>query len=1260
MKDRLHLVFLLAALAALPAGAAEPLFPNSGFEAGTLANWTASGSAFSPRQPTFGDNTTARGNVASRHDGDYWIGTFENYDGTSGSPGDTRGDGPTGTLTSQEFTITRRYITFRIGGGSLPGQTGVKLLCEGTEYPMGTGFNTESMIPATFDAEALVGKTAQVVIFDQASGGWGHINADDFEASDEPALAGDGGFRLTPGIPAAALPATGYDQPLRPQFHFSSRRNWLNDPNGMVFDGENYHLFFQHNPLGTGWGNMTWGHAVSPDMLHWRQLDHALLPYQVDGRNGTIFSGTAVVDHNNSLGVQVSSRKTLVAFFTYASEPFYQAMAYSTDGGVTWQYHNQGRAVVPNQGFDSGERDPKVFWHEPSQKWVMLLWVQSNPGRIRFFTSTNLTDWTFASDLLRDWAFECMDLFPAAVDGDPAQTKWVIYDASFDYEIGSFDGTTFTTEAGPFDASRGNFYAAQSFNQAPDGRTVQVGWMNGGPNSADAYGLPFNQQMSFPCDLSLRTTPDGVRLCAWPVPEISSLVTATHTVTEQALAPGGNLLDGIGALDLVDLSLEFDPGTATRVVIELPRTTVNYETATGALTFTGTDGNPATAVDGPLMPRDGRVKLRLLLDRLSLEAYAFDGERFGSHYLNPANGAAVPSLHAVGGEAWVHSLEVKSLASAWLPEIPLSTSLANPGFEDGLPSGTTFRTGVPGWTTFGDWSDAAGAWDDSGDALGVGDGFPGFTGNGAAAMKTRHGSGEDRAGLFQSLGHVALDDLGKTFTLGADLGARVIAGASYSGEVSVSFRKGLTGGVRGDRGTLLGTAGSRIVSASGDDLPSLSNVAPQRVTATFTPSIEDVGSEVFAVIHLQLLSADAVDPGSEQHFLADQLTLESDLVPLPAGPLARESFDYPGGSANLSGRDGGTGWAGAWQTINNGSADVPAGSLVAGANAPAGVDDRAAGNRVHLPNGRRVGRLLDTSPAGNFGTHGYLDGNGRIGADGTTLYVSFMQQPDGTSLFYEFEFHRDNLGDAGRIAGIGNDQAGDNVNLRSPDGSQTPIGPGSTAVNYYVIRIDFKPGADDITVYRNPASSTEPAAPSLFKPAAGDMAFNGISFGAFVNGRTVAHDEVRFGRTWAEALGIDPFTAWATSAGLDGSPGKEPAFEADADGDSISNGLEWILGGNPLAQDAPALIAIDESDGLTLTFNRDEASLAAASLFAQWNDGLDGDWHDVPVDRNGGSHPGGVVVSVDEAASPDRVSVRIPAANSANGRLFARLRAVVP
>lgn len=1253
MNPALFLLSTVIASVSLLNGA-ELLFPNSDFEAGSLANWTASGTAFTTLQPTFGDNTAARGNVSCNKQGNYWIGTFENYDGVNGAPGDTRGDVPVGTLISQSFTIVKRYITFLIGGGNHADTTGVKLVCEGQEYPMATGADTESMAPVTFDAQALLGKTATLVVFDQATGGWGHINVDNFQASDEPAPIG---FLLTPGIPSADAPAVGYDQPLRPQFHFSSRRNWLNDPNGMVFDGENYHLFFQHNPLGTGWGNMSWGHAISPDMIHWTQLNHALLPYQVEGRNGTIFSGSAVVDHNNSLGYQVSSRKTLAAFFTYAHSPFYQAMGYSTDGGVTWNYHNYGRAVVPNQGFDSGERDPKVFWHEASQKWVMALWVQSNPGRVRFFTSTNLKDWTFASDLMRDWAFECMDVFFLPVDGNPAQTKCVIADASFDYEIGSFDGTTFTSEAGPFHAGYGSFYAAQTFNQAPNGRVVQIGWMNGGPNSATAYGLPYNQQMSFPCELSLRTTPDGVRLCANPVSEISSLATATYQVANQTLG-GTNLLAGAGPLDLVDLSMEFEPGTASQIVIDLPRTTVRYNTSAATLTFTDVNGNATSLVDGTVTQRSGRVKLQLLLDRLSLEGYVFDGEKFGSQYLSPNYGTTTPSITAVGGQGWLHSLTVKKLGTAWTPETPLSTALRNPGFEEGIPSGGTFQNTVPGWMTFGDWSDAAGRWDDSGDALPQAMGYPDFTGLGAASFKSRNAN-ENRAGIYQSLGRVALADLGKTFTLGADLGARITDGPgnySHSGEMTVSFRKGLTSGVPGDGGTLLGTAGTRLVTADDAALPSLAAVVPVRTSAVFTPALEDVGTEVFAVLGLENLTASPSAANGEKQYLADNVTLSASAPSQPAGLLAYEAFDYPVGSSSLTEGGGGFGWAGPWVTVNNGSADLIASSLTAGARAPAGYDAKSSGNNSNLPNGCRVGRFLDTSPGGPFGASGLVDSNGRIGADGKTLYLSFLQKPNGTTLFYEFEFHRADLGDAGRIAGIGNDQSGGNVNLRAPNSTHTVIGAGDTNVNFYVVRIDFKAGNDDVRVYRNPTSLTEPGTPTLTKLNAADLSFDGVSFGAFVNGRSVAHDELRFGTSWAQVIAENPYVTWSRETGLTLSGGTEAGFDDDADHDSIPNGLEWVLGGDPLAFDPTVLWTGTAENGLTVNFHRNPEAAGQVALVFQWASDLNGNWNEIPIGHDSGTYANGVVVNV----SGDIVSIHVPGHHAVQGRLFGRLRASMP
>ena len=457
----------------------------------------------------------------------------------------------------------------------------------------------------------------------------------------------------------------GYDQKHRPQFHFTSRKNWLNDPNGMVYyDGE-YHLFFQHNPKANKWGNMTWGHAVSKDMLHWEQLPHAILPYG----GGTIFSGTAAVDENNTLGKQQGDTKTLIASYTLAMRgPFYQAIAYSTDKGRTFELLNEGKAVVPNQGIERGERDPKIFWHEPTQKWVMILWVKKavtakdkqrkrlkdvpiSPGKVRFFTSDNLTDWKMASDFDRDWVFECMDFVHLPVDGDSDNKKWLLFDASFDYEIGEFDGTTFTTDkkVGLGDYGK-NYYAAQTFNNSPDGRTVVIGWMR--HSHFDKVGMPFTEQMSFPTTMELRTTPEGVKLFRWPIKEIESLYTKKHEFSNRPIQELVAELGGIEA-ELIDASIEFDPKETGNLEWNLRGLKVSYDAAKQQFIYQGKRLSAA--------PVDGKVKLRALVDRGSLELFANDGAAVATHYALPDPGNRSMTLSGKGNA----SLTINELKSIW-------------------------------------------------------------------------------------------------------------------------------------------------------------------------------------------------------------------------------------------------------------------------------------------------------------------------------------------------------------------------------------------------------------------------------------------------------------------------------------------------------------------------------------------------------------------------------------------------------------------
>ncbi|CAD7694838.1 unnamed protein product [Ostreobium quekettii] len=543
----------------------------------------------------------------------------------------TGGDAAVGTLTSPQLTITHDYVHLLIGGGGHAGLTCVNLLVDGQPARTATGPNlapggSEELQRVFWDVKELRGQRAAIQVVDRHAGGWGHINVDDIHFSDQPL-----------GLPAAQLDPTarlrsfasyqdvGYDQPLRPQFHFTSRKNWLNDPNGMVFlDGE-YHLFFQHNPLGNEWGNMTWGHAVSPDMLHWRQLPHALLPYG----GGTIYSGTAVIDRRNTLGAPRGEAATMVAAFTHARPPFTQALAYSTDRGRTFQLVDDGKPVVANQGYDPEERDPKVFYHEESGQWVMALWVQQGtPGRVLLFNSPDLKNWTEVSRFDRDWVFECMDLVRLPVDGDPDHQKWLIYDASFEYEIGEFDGQQFSSDRvvqrGDFGP---NYYAGQTFNDSPDGRSVIIGWMRGVDEVPFVRaGMPFNMQMSFPATMELRTTRSGLRLFRWPIDEITSLYAESMSVGETALqAANDKLADFEG--ELLDFQIKFAADKQTHLVLVVRGQEIEYRD--GAFRYAG--------ASLPAPPVDGAASLRVLVDRASVELFANGGAAVSTHYADLSN-----------------------------------------------------------------------------------------------------------------------------------------------------------------------------------------------------------------------------------------------------------------------------------------------------------------------------------------------------------------------------------------------------------------------------------------------------------------------------------------------------------------------------------------------------------------------------------------------------------------------------------------------
>ena len=357
---------------------------------------------------------------------------------------------------------------------------------------------------------------------------------------------------LAPRVVAAQAAATPAPTPTyleryRPQYHFTPAVNWMNDPNGMVhYDGE-WHLFYQYNPFGAKWGHMSWGHAVSPDLVHWQHLPVAIP--EVDGVMA--FSGSAVVDWENTTGVGRDGRPPLVAIYTghRTDRPSQsQYLAYSTDRGRTWTRY----AGNPVLDVGSAEfRDPKVMWHAPTRRWVMTV-VLATEHTVRFYGSPDLKTWTPLSDFgptaATGGVWECPDLFELPVDGDATDTRWVLIvnlnpggiagGSGGQYFVGRFDGTRFVADqdgGGAAPASpdpRGalwldhgrDFYAGVTWSDAPkgDGRRVLLGWMNNWQYANDIPTAPWRSAMSVPRALSLTRTPAGIRLVQTPVRELEA------------------------------------------------------------------------------------------------------------------------------------------------------------------------------------------------------------------------------------------------------------------------------------------------------------------------------------------------------------------------------------------------------------------------------------------------------------------------------------------------------------------------------------------------------------------------------------------------------------------------------------------------------------------------------------------------------------------------------------------------------------------
>ena len=489
---------------------------------------------------------------------------------------------------------------------------------------------------------------------------------------------------LQPSVVVPAQQTQGVSEPFRPQYHFSPLANWMNDPNGLVYlDGE-YHLFYQYNPDAIVWGPMHWGHAVSRDLVNWQYLPVALAPDAL----GNIFSGSAVVDKNNTAGFGANA---MVAVFTHEQNGAQrQSLAYSNDKGRTWtKYGGNPVLNAPNNHKDF--RDPKVFWYERggSGHWVMLVAAMN---MILFYTSPDLKTWTPSGEFGPGYGstygvWETPELQELPLDGGP-QTRWVLTvgvgsggpagGSGVQYFIGDFDGQKFTSPAPPRTvlwADYGaDFYAAQAWNDAPDGRVVWLGWMNNWAYAQNTPTSSFRGSFSLPRQMTLVTTQQGIRLKQQPISELQNLRGPAWHLPAQTLPAGSRILEGVNSQTL-EIIAEFrlDTAKAARFGLQVRAGTgeygavayvVGYDIKAHKL-FVDRSGvgqmnikPPFAGIhSAPFEPDSGSIlSLHIFIDRSSIEVFANDGQVVITDQIFPASTSQSIELFAEGGQVDLSSL----------------------------------------------------------------------------------------------------------------------------------------------------------------------------------------------------------------------------------------------------------------------------------------------------------------------------------------------------------------------------------------------------------------------------------------------------------------------------------------------------------------------------------------------------------------------------------------------------------------------------
>ncbi len=704
------------------------------FESGTFDKWTVEGEAFG--------TSPSPGSYPGQHE-------IANFEGTYLVNSFNGGDDSRGTLTSSEFTIERDYINFLLAGGMHPDTYMELVIDENSIYISRPIVESETLHQMTWDVREYKGKKAIIRIVDNQRGGWGHILADQIVMSNQEksnilpdyklSFTIEKKYLLVPiedkgpeskihlqvngknvgeelfirvaqtkadyWVPIEVEQYKGkeltllfhhvkksdigysqikqsddfffeYNEKYRPHYHFSPRYGWTNDPNGMVYHNGEYHLYYQHNPYGSTWGNMHWGHTVSKDLLKWEHLPDALYPDSL----GTVFSGSAVIDKNNTTGF---GENALVAIYTSAGRIQTQSIAYSKDDGRTFTKYNNN-PVVSDLNYPDF-RDPKVFWHHASNRWIMSL---ATTQTITFYGSKDLKEWERLSEFgegigNHGGVWECPDLFPLTYNG---QTKWVLLvsinpggpngGSATQYFIGDFDGNTFTPDNLPYplwiDYGRDN-YAGVTWDNTPDGRRIFIGWMSNWDYANQVPTTHFRNAMTIPRELKLAHNDKHLILSGIPIKELNDLRAETKTIEDVIVNDVykiEKLPDNNGAYEIemtvtpgeasaFELKLKNRTGEEMKFTFDIAGENLSADRSKSGLTRFSDKFAPQP-ITAPLNKKS-TYKIRILADKASIELFVNDGELILTNIMFPEEPYNSMELNAAGAPVSVKDMQIYTL-----------------------------------------------------------------------------------------------------------------------------------------------------------------------------------------------------------------------------------------------------------------------------------------------------------------------------------------------------------------------------------------------------------------------------------------------------------------------------------------------------------------------------------------------------------------------------------------------------------------------